>query len=75
MEQTQDQSTEVNLVVNAVAAWINKETNKVRINDKVDPIYLIEELLRALQAANQEVADLKKQLSEQKPKEETVKDI
>lgn len=75
MEQTQDQSTEVNLVVNAVAAWINKETNKVRINDKVDPIYLIEELLRALQAANQEVADLKKQLAEQKPKEETVKDI
>lgn len=68
--QQQEQPKEVVLWARAKAAVFNNETQQVQLNEKVDPTYLVGDLIREIQTLQQHIQKVEKELAELKPKEQ-----
>lgn len=67
--QTQEQPKEVTLWARAKAAVVDTVTGAVTLNEKVDPTYVVQDLIKEIQSLQMHIQKLEKELSDSKPKE------
>lgn len=67
--QTQEQPKEVTLWARAKAAVLDTTTGEVTLNEKVDATYVVQDLIKEIQALQQHIQKVEKELSDLKPKE------
>jgi len=73
--QNQEQPKTVKLWSRCEAAWLDTNTGEVTLTSGVDPKFLVQDLVRELQANQQKVQELTKELDALKAQAENVKDI
>lgn len=77
MEQNQEQPKTVKLWSRCEAAWLDTNTGEVTLTAGVDPKFLVQDLVREVQAAQQKLMEVTQELEKLKgeTKVEETKDI